>query len=59
MNGRRFTTIEEINIAWLEGLKVIPKNAYQKCYEDWKKRWDKCIISKENYFEEDKTNIGE
>ena len=32
--------------ASLEELKVIPKSAYQKCFEDWKKRWLTCIISK-------------
>ena len=26
-------------------LLAIPKNAFQKCFEDWKKRWHKCIIS--------------
>ena len=26
-----------------EALKTIPKSAYQKCFEDWKKRWHKHI----------------
>ena len=26
----------------------------QKCFEDWKKRWNKCIISSSDYFKEGK-----
>ena len=44
MKGRRFATIEEIKTASLEELMAIPKSAYQKCFEDWKKRWHRCII---------------
>ena len=59
MKGRRFATIEEIKIASLEELKAIPKSAYEKFFEDWKKRWHKCIISKGDYFEGDKIDIDE
>ena len=45
MKERRFATIEEIKTTSLEELKAIPKSACQKCFEDWKKRWYKCIIS--------------
>ena len=38
--------IEEIKTAPLEELKTIPKIAYQKFFEDWKKRWHKFITSK-------------
>ena len=38
MKGQRFATIEEIKTALLEELKAIPKSAYAKCFEDWKKR---------------------
>ncbi|KYN50340.1 hypothetical protein ALC62_14059 [Cyphomyrmex costatus] len=48
----RFATIEEIKTALLE--ELIPKSAYQQCFEDWKKRWHKCIISEGDYFEGDK-----
>ncbi|EFN61457.1 hypothetical protein EAG_06045, partial [Camponotus floridanus] len=47
---RRFATIEEIKTASLEELETIPKSADQKCFEDWKKRWHKCIISEGDYF---------
>ena len=51
MKAQRFATIEEINTALLEDLKTIPKSAYEKWFEDWKKRWHKCIISEGDYFE--------
>ena len=37
MKGPRFATIEEIKTESLRELKDIPKSAYQKCFEDWKK----------------------
>ena len=59
MKGRRFATIEEIKTASLEELKTIPKSAYEKCFENWKKRWHKCIISKGHYFKREKIDIDE
>lgn len=34
---RIFAIIEEIKTASLEDFNAIPINAYQKCFEDWKK----------------------
>ena len=59
MNGRRFATIEEIKTESLRELKDIPKSAYQKGFEDWKKRWYKCIISEGDHFEGDNIEIHE
>jgi hypothetical protein len=59
MKGRRFATIEEIKTAWLEELKTIPKSAYQKCFEDWRKGWHMCITSEGYYFEGDNIDIDE
>ena len=43
-NGKRFATIEEVKVKSKHELLAIPKNAFQKCFEDWKKRWYKSII---------------
>ena len=59
MKGRRFATIEKIKIASLEELKTIPKSDYQKCFEDWKKRCHKCIMSEGDYFEGDNIDTVE
>ncbi|KYN30358.1 hypothetical protein ALC56_15334 [Trachymyrmex septentrionalis] len=56
---RRYATIEEIKTASKEELNKITKNNFLKCFEDWKKRWHKCIISDGDYFEGDKIDIHE
>ena len=43
----------------LKELKAIPQNDYQKCFDDWKKRWHECIISNGDYFEGDNINIDQ
>ena len=57
MKSKRFATIEEIKEKSKQELLVIPKSAFQKCFEDWKKRWHKCIISEGGYFEGNKIVI--
>ena len=59
LKGRRFTAIYDIKGASLEELKAIPKIEFEKCFEDWKKLWHKCIISNGDYFEGDNINVDE
>lgn len=59
LRGKHFQSIEVIKENSKKELKAIPKAAYQKCYEDWKKRWHMCIASNGDYFEGDKINIEE
>ncbi|UYV67254.1 hypothetical protein LAZ67_5000061 [Cordylochernes scorpioides] len=54
LKGRCYATLEEIKTASKEELKKILKNDFLKCFEDWKNRWHKCIISHGDYFEGDK-----
>ena len=53
----RFAKIEEIKEKSKQELLAIPKNPFQKCYEDWKRHWYKCIISEGGYFVGDKIVI--
>ncbi|UYV60352.1 hypothetical protein LAZ67_1000919 [Cordylochernes scorpioides] len=53
MKGRRYSTLDEIKTASKEELKK-KKKIFLKCFEDWKNRWHKCIISHGDYFEGDK-----
>lgn len=39
------------------GAEQDPKNEFLKCFENWKKRWHKGIMSKNDYFEWDKVDI--
>ncbi|UYV64676.1 hypothetical protein LAZ67_3001635 [Cordylochernes scorpioides] len=59
MKGRCYATLDEIKTASKEELKKILKNDFLKCFEDWKNRWHKCIISHGDYFEENKIGIHE
>ena len=51
MKVKWFATIEEIKEKSKQKLLAIPKCAFRKCFEDWKKRWHKCIVSEGGYFE--------
>ncbi|UYV74070.1 hypothetical protein LAZ67_11002028 [Cordylochernes scorpioides] len=57
MKGQRYAMLDEIKTASKEELKKIFKNDFLKCFEDWKNRWHKCIISHGDYFEGDKIDL--
>ena len=57
MKGKRFATIEKIKEKSKQKVLAMPKSVFQKCFEDWKKLWPKCIISAGCYFEGDKMVI--
>ena len=50
----RFFTIEEIKEISKQNLLMIPKSGFQNCFENWKKRWYKFIISEGGYFKGDR-----
>ena len=58
MKGKCFATIVEIKEKSKQELLALPKNLFQKCIEDWKKRCHKCFISEGGYFEGDKIVIN-
>ncbi|EFN65259.1 hypothetical protein EAG_12340, partial [Camponotus floridanus] len=51
LRGHRFESIDEIKEKSKKELKAIPTIEFQKCFEDWKNRWHKCIVSGGDYFE--------
>ena len=51
LKGKRFSTIEEIKEKSIQELLAIPKSAFQKYFEDWKKCWHKFIISEGSYLQ--------
>ena len=54
LKGRRFQTVEETdeNSTW--DIRAIPQNTFQDVFQNWKKRWERCIKSGGEYFEGDK-----
>ena len=55
--GHRFDTIEEIQAESKKVLKAILEIEFNKCFDDWKKCWHKCIISGGDYFEGDEIDL--
>ena len=53
LRGQRFSSSEAVVKASEAILKDLSKNGLQHVFEDWKKRWDKCIACNRNYFEKD------
>ena len=50
MKKKSFATIEKTKEKLKHELLVVSKSEFQKCFEDWKKRWHKCMGG---YFEGD------
>jgi len=56
LKGHRFQTIEEIKENSLQNLRAILQNTFQDAFQNWKKRWERCINSRGEYFEGDKSD---
>lgn len=59
LRGHRFESIEEIKTETKKELKAIPEEDFAACFENWKKRWHKCIAFGRDYFEGDVMNLEE
>jgi len=53
LKGKRFQNVEEAREKTTEALKAITLQESQNCFEQCKKRWDKCIDAQGEYFEGD------
>ena len=51
--GKHFADVEEVKQTMAESLKGIKINEFKNCFGQWKKRLDRCIASKGEYFEGD------
>jgi len=52
--GRRFQTVEEREENSIRDLRTIPQNTFQDAFQNWKKSWEWCVNSAEEYFEGNK-----
>ena len=59
LREHRFDSIEEIKAESKKELKAIPEIEFNKCFDDWKIRWHKCIASGGDYFEGDEIDLEE
>jgi len=49
------TAIESEMTSLLKGLR---EEEIQGCFQQWKRRWDKCIVSNGEYFEGDHIDVS-
>ena len=54
LKGHRFDTIDKIQKNSMNELFTIPKEEFQKVFQSWQKRWERCVAGEGNYFEGDK-----
>jgi hypothetical protein len=53
LKGRRFDTIQEIQAESHRVLDTVTEKEFQKAFQKWRIRWDRCLIAVGNYFEGD------
>jgi transposase len=58
MMKRRYSDdIDYIRSNTTAALKAIPQNHFQNCFQEWTRRWHRCIASQGEYFEGDNVAI--
>ncbi|GFX40039.1 putative transposase [Trichonephila clavipes] len=55
--GHHFATLENIQTAVTDQPKAIPISEFHQCYEEWKKRLQRCVASEGSYFEGDNVEL--
>ncbi|GFS73784.1 uncharacterized protein TNCV_1458281 [Trichonephila clavipes] len=50
LKGIHFTSVEEVKAKTENLLKVLLKTSFQKCYQQWQHRMQKCVNAEGNYF---------
>lgn len=53
LKGTRFESREDIMQNAMERLLTIPKTVFQKCFQQWRECWEKCVHYQGDYFEGD------
>jgi hypothetical protein len=57
LKGARFESREDIMRKATAQLNTIPKDAFQKCIQQWRDRCDKCVHYQGDYFEGDQSKF--
>ncbi|XP_046396633.1 histone-lysine N-methyltransferase SETMAR-like [Ischnura elegans] len=52
LKGKRFGTVQAVEAASTRVLNNIPVEEFQKAFEQWKTRWQRCVDSEGAYFED-------
>ena len=51
LKGRRFQAIEEIQENAIRESRTVTESAFPEAFQHWKKRWERYIASRGEYFE--------
>ncbi|GFU56385.1 putative transposase [Trichonephila clavipes] len=57
LKGHHFGTLENIQTTVTDQLKAIPISEFHQCYEEWKKRLQRCVASEGSYFDGDNVEL--
>ncbi|GFU25911.1 protein GVQW3 [Trichonephila clavipes] len=57
LKGHHFGTLENIQTTLTDQLKAILISEFHQCYEEWKKRLQRCVVSEGSYFEGDNVEL--
>jgi hypothetical protein len=52
LKGHRFEATEDIKRNSMKTLLDVPKEVFAKCFQQWQKRWVKCVAAEWNYVED-------
>jgi len=52
LKGHQFEATEDIKQSSTKTLLDIPKEEFAKCFQQWQKRWAKCVAAEGNYVED-------
>ena len=58
LRGRHFGDVTTIKIDMTSLLKGLREEEFLGCFQQRKRRWDKCIVSNEKYFEGDHIDVS-
>jgi hypothetical protein len=53
LKGRRFDGVEEIKRESQNALGRLRNQDFQHVFQQWQRRWDRCVAAQGNYFEGD------
>jgi len=59
VRGQHLGNVKTIKSETISLLKGLREEEFQGCFQQWKRRWDKCIVSNGEYFEGDHIDISE
>jgi hypothetical protein len=53
LKGRRFDRVEEIQWESQNALGTLREQDFQHTFQQWQRRWDRCVSAQGDYFEGD------